>query len=74
MNLTASQASALRLIVGAVVDTVKESGPMGAPAGVLYAAMMHHGASYSQFESLMAALERAGKVRLDRDTSCYVAL
>lgn len=62
MAPTIEQLKALRGICDAVVSTVKESGPMGAPAGILYAALMAHGCSLSQFQSLMAGLVRAGKV------------
>lgn len=63
------QAAALRLIVSAVLDAIRAAGPTGAPGGVLYAACQAHGATLSQFESLMRALERAGKV--ERDGDCY---
>ena len=62
-NLTAQQARALRLIVDVVVDAVKAAGDHGAPGGVIYAALMGQGCSLSQYESLMGALVRAGKLR-----------
>jgi hypothetical protein len=62
-NITSQQAQALRVIVDATVDEVKVAGDRGAPGGVLYAALMAHGCSLSQFESLMDALVRLGKVR-----------
>jgi hypothetical protein len=34
---------ALKLIADAVVDSVREAGPLGAPAGPLYAAIMTYG-------------------------------
>jgi hypothetical protein len=61
-NLNPEQASALRLIVSAVLETIEEAGPMGAPGGHLYAALMHAGCTYSQFVSLMGALVRSGRV------------
>ena len=71
MTLTTQQQSAVTMIVHAVLDTIRESGPMGAPSGILYAGLMAQGCSLSQYQSLMGALERAGKVRLDGD--CYHA-
>ncbi len=66
-TLNPSQARALQLVVKAVLDAVKEMGPQGAPAGPLYAALMSQGCTLNQFQSLMGALERAGKVRRDGD-------
>lgn len=68
-GLSAGQADALRRIVAAVVDAVREAGPLGAPGGILYAALMTQGCTLSQFESLMAALCRTGK--LEKRGECY---
>jgi hypothetical protein len=62
-QLNPQQAQALKLIVDATVDAVKAAGDLGAPGGVLYAALMAQGCSLSQFESLMGALVKLGKVR-----------
>ena len=61
--MTAEQAKALKAICDAVIDSVKAAGPLGAPAGTLYAALMTHGASLQQFESLMSGLVSIGKLR-----------
>lgn len=63
MNLTPQQAAALRAIVEAVTEAVAAAGSLGAPGGVIYAALMGHGCSLSQYESLMGAMVRAGKLR-----------
>jgi len=63
MNPTVDQLKALKSICDAVIDSVKLAGPLGAPAGPLYAALMAHGCSERQFESLMAGLVRANKLR-----------
>jgi hypothetical protein len=60
--MTIQQMQALKAIVESVVEAVKAAGPSGAPGGILYAALMAHGASQSQFESLMAGLVKAGKL------------
>lgn len=67
--MTADQLKALSLIVHAVVDTVKQAGPLGAPGGVMYAALMAQGCALSQFESLMGGLVRAGKIQ--KRGECY---
>jgi hypothetical protein len=71
MSLNPNQARALALVVEAVVEAVKAAGPNGAPGGTLYAALMSQGCTLSQFESLMGALVRLGKVR--REGELYFA-
>ena len=67
MALTPEQIRALRAICDAVVDEVRAGGSLGAPGGVIYAALMGQGCTLSQFESLMAGLVRGGKLRRDGD-------
>lgn len=67
MNLNPSQSSALKAIVDAVVETVKAAGTMGAPGGHLYAALMAHGCTLNQFQSLMGALVRMGMLKQKGD-------
>jgi hypothetical protein len=69
MNLTQDQRAAMLTVMRAVIDTVREAGPMGAPGGHIYAALMTQGASLQQYESLMSALVRTGK--LARRGQCY---
>ena len=69
MAMTRDQIMAVREVARAILDTVKEAGPCGAPGGVMYAALMGAGCSLSQFESIMGTLVRAGKLRKDGD--CY---
>jgi hypothetical protein len=66
-TLTAEQARALRMVIDGVLDAVAVAGPIGAPGGVLYAALMGAGISLSQFESLMGGLVRLGKLRRSGD-------
>jgi hypothetical protein len=68
-TLNPAQIAALRQIAAAVVEAVREAGPMGAPGGHLYAALMAQGCTLSQFESLMGALVRTGK--LTKRGQCY---
>lgn len=49
----------LKQILGAVVETVREAGPTGAPGGHIYAALMHVGVTLDQYERIMAELVRA---------------
>lgn len=67
MNTTQQTVNALRAVVSATIDSIREAGPTGAPAGVIYAALMAYGCNLNQFESLISALERAGKIRRSGD-------
>jgi hypothetical protein len=67
MKLTQPQAGALRALANAITEVVGEAGPLGAPAGVIYAALSAHGFSLAQFQQLMDALVSLGKVRRQGD-------
>lgn len=54
----------------ATLEAIDAGGDTGAPGGVLYAAMMAHGASLSQFQSFMDTLRLRGFVTVN-DTECY---
>lgn len=72
MPMTQEQISAVRLVAAGVLDACKIAGPLGAPGGVMFAAMQSQGCTLRQFQSIMDTLERAGKVRKDGD--CYIWL
>lgn len=55
-------AAAIVAILDAITQSVAAAGEFGAPAGVLYAALMAHGCTLNQFQSFMSYLERRGKV------------
>lgn len=57
---TTEQVAALRAIMDAIIGAVRAAGPMGAPGGVIYAALMAQGCTLSQYQSLMGAMVRAG--------------
>ena len=60
--MNAALLDGLRLIAEAIIETVRESGPMGAPAGPMYAACMSQ-LTLGQFEQVMEGLVLAGKLR-----------
>lgn len=63
VDLTGQKTSgALMMILDALVDAIAAAGELGAPGGILYAALMSHGCSLSTFQSLMGILERADRV------------
>jgi len=57
-----NQIQAMRKVLDAVIDAVKAS-PMGTPEGSLYAVLMTQGCSLNQFEAIIGALCKAGKIR-----------
>lgn len=61
--MTTEQLEALKAICAATLDAIAAAGKLGCPAGSLYSSLMTHGCSFNQFQSLMAGLIRAGKVR-----------
>jgi hypothetical protein len=69
--MTPQQAQALRQVAKAVLDAVKAGGNHGAPAGPLYAALMGFGCSLNQFQQIMSALVRTGKVRTNESGTLY---
>ena len=68
--MTLEQAKSLRRIGAIVIEAVSAADPtIGAPGGILYAALMGHGCSLEQFTGIMAGLTRAGM--LDKRGECY---
>lgn len=57
------------IAIAAVVATVHEVEPHGAPGGILYMALSEHGVSYHDFTSMMATLVRTGV--LAKRNECY---
>jgi hypothetical protein len=61
MTATSAQINQLlRHVAEAIIESVREAGPMGAPGGSLYAAMMTHGFSLDNFNQIMSGLVSAG--------------
>ena len=67
--MTNEQITALRAIAKAITETVALAGPLGAPGGHLYAALMSAGCTLSQFEQIMSGLVGAGV--LTKRGECY---
>jgi hypothetical protein len=60
---------ALKALADAIIEVVRTAGPLGAPGGHLYAAMMAHGITLQQYEQIMSGLVQAGKLR--KQGECY---
>ncbi len=67
--MTNEQITALRQIAAAIIAAVRAAGPLGAPGGVMYAALMAQGCTLNQFEQIMGGMVRAGK--LTKRGDCY---
>lgn len=65
--MTPQQIAALRFVANAITDTVKEAGPLGAPGGVIYAALSAQGCTLTQYQGIMGGLVRAGILKQDGD-------
>lgn len=68
-TVSKAQRSALLAVCNAIIDTVAEAEPIGAPGGVIYAALSAQGCTFNQYTSLMGALISAGRLRFEDD--CY---
>ena len=69
--MTYQQIKALRDVGAAIIEACECAGHTGAPGGVIYAALMRHGCTMAQFQSLMRGLCKTGHLRQDGD--CYFA-
>lgn len=65
--MTPQQIAAVRFVANAITDTIKEAGPLGAPGGVIYAALSAQGCTLQQYEGIMGGLVRAGVIKRDGD-------
>ena len=65
--MTPEQVKATVEVANAIVAVVKEAGPLGAPGGMIYAAMMANGCDLATYETFMAGLVAAGRLRKNGD-------
>ena len=65
--MNTQQIAAIRLASDCILEAANQAGPMGAPSGVVYAALMVHGMKLATYESLLGALERMGKIIVEHD-------
>ncbi len=57
-ELKKAMGAVLDLVLGVVVD----AGRKGVPGGILYAALMEHGCTKTQFDAIMDILMEAGRI------------
>ena len=58
---------AIRLVVECILEAATETGPMGAPSGVVYAALNAHGIQLHHYQQIVDALVRQGKITVEHD-------
>jgi hypothetical protein len=58
-----AKAKILHELLCAIVETVKEAGDMGAPSGVMYAALMYTGMTLEAYQQTMNCLVLFGNLR-----------
>lgn len=64
---TRGQLNAIKIAVEVILDIAKDAGPMGAPSGVIYAAMMGHGMTLNSYQQILGAMQRTGKIVVEYD-------
>lgn len=70
--MTKQQILALQSIGKGIIEAANINST-GAPGGVIYSALMSHGATFNQFEQIMSTLVRHGFLSHDVDASTYHA-
>ena len=68
MSYNTQQVHALTLVCLGVIEAVEAAGVQGAPAGILYAGMHAQGATFAQFQDVMATLVRPGYLAIEQDS------
>ena len=61
-NPTPTELKAMLSVIHGVLDAAHAGGTMGAPAGVMYAAMMAQGCTLAQFNQITSATQSAGLI------------
>lgn len=69
MNESKNPMAVMQRVVLAILESVTVTDGLGAPAGVMYAALQSHGATLDQFNSMMSGLVE-GKL-LTHSMDCY---
>jgi hypothetical protein len=67
--MTNEQRAAAMMLAAAIADTIKEAGSDGAIEGHMYAMLMAY-MSLEQFQAIMRALVKTGKIRVSNHV-CY---
>lgn len=55
----------LKLAVDCILDAARKAGPMGAPSGVVYAALSAHGMTLNVYQQIIDYLVSAGRITVE---------
>lgn len=66
--MTGQQIKAAQCVARALLDTIAEVAPHGAPSGLMYAALMAQGCTLAQYQSLVASMQRNGLITAQEDS------
>ena len=67
------QIQAVHALADIIEETAREAGPMGAPSGVIYAALMGVGITLDQYQAILGVMQRAGRITVSSDCIRAVA-
>ena len=70
--MTANEAKAAVAVLKAVVETIREAGPQGAPRSSLFLALQTQGCSIETYQGIENALIAANVAR--RENDCLIAV
>lgn len=57
----------IRALADMIIEVAETSGPMGAPSGVVYAAMNGYGVSLDVYQTILRTLQSAGRIEVKGD-------
>ena len=72
MIMTPKQATAVLALADVIEETARDSMPMGAPSGVVYAALMGVGVTLNLYQQILAIMVKQGRITVEHD--CIKAL
>jgi hypothetical protein len=67
MTNTDQVITAIRAAANVIEETAREAGPIGAPSGLVYAALSAQGMTLDTYTQILGAMELWGRIRLSGD-------
>jgi hypothetical protein len=64
MNQQEKVVAALRLAMDCIEDAARIAGPMGAPSGTVYAALIAHGMTLDVYQQIVDVMVNMGKIKV----------
>ena len=57
----------IKLIVDLILDTARDAMPLGAPSGVVYAALSSYGLSLTVYNQILATMQQEGVIVVENN-------